>query len=292
MRTESVELDSGTLRYLRGGDGPLIVFSHALGPLAWGALERLTGTCTVAIPVWDRSAVPARTMGELGWFEALAAALGFDRAALCAWSMAGPAAVYYAAQKPAILSHLVLVDVAGLGSGLPPLQWRDLPHLLMSKLRGHPSRGLVRSMWRNWVRQEHVDRTTTGRGHVSLLPRHVRRADRSNRRRRRGRRVTRRASNRRGPGARSLRAILHRSGSASRPDSRRSLAERRTRRVRGEQPLAAARRTREVPGSRGGVRVQARLRWEQPRVSDRMTRLAEHLVSHAMEVTPGGGTWS
>lgn len=157
MNDESLELESGTLAFLRGGSGPLIVFSHALGPLAWGRLDRLMGSCTVAIPDWERSTVPAKTMAELGWFEALAAALGFEQVALCAWSMAGPAAVYYAAEQSSCLSHLILVDIAGLGRDLPPLRFRDLPHLLMTRVRGHPTRGLVRAMWRNWVHQEHLD---------------------------------------------------------------------------------------------------------------------------------------
>jgi pimeloyl-ACP methyl ester carboxylesterase len=96
-------------------------------------------------------------MGALGWFEALTAALGFERAALCAWSMAGPAAIHFAAAHPARLSRLVLVDVAGLGPGLPPLRWRDLPHLALSRLLGHPTRGVVRAMWNNWVRRGSVD---------------------------------------------------------------------------------------------------------------------------------------
>jgi pimeloyl-ACP methyl ester carboxylesterase len=157
MNETSLALEDGSLAYLRGGQGPLVVFSHALGPLAWGPLDRLTDSCTVAIPVWERSTVPAKTMGALGWFEALTAALGFPQAALCAWSMAGPAAIYYAAERPPSLSHLILVDVAGLGSGLPPLRLRDLPHVALTRLVGHPTRGLVRAMWKNWVRSENVD---------------------------------------------------------------------------------------------------------------------------------------
>jgi len=157
MNDENLVLEDGTLTCLRGGKGPLVVFSHALGPLAWGSLDRLMDSCAVAVPDWERSTLPADTMGELGWFEALTAATGFERAALCAWSMAGPAAIYYAAARPACLSHLVLVDVAGLGPGLPPLRLLDLPHLFLTRLLGHPTRGLVRAMWRNWVRAAHVE---------------------------------------------------------------------------------------------------------------------------------------
>jgi 4,5:9,10-diseco-3-hydroxy-5,9,17-trioxoandrosta-1(10),2-diene-4-oate hydrolase len=157
MNDESLALEHGSLTYTRGGKGPLVVLSHALGPLAWGPLERLMGSCTVAVPVWERSTVPANTMGELGWFPTLTAALGFERAALCAWSMAGPAAVYFAATQPACLSRLILVDVAGLRPGLPPLQWRDLPHVALTRLLGHPTRGLVRAMWKGWIRRDNVD---------------------------------------------------------------------------------------------------------------------------------------
>ncbi len=157
MNEETLNLEDGVLTYLRGGAGPLVVFSHALGPLAWTPLDRLMRSCTVAVPAWDRSKVPPNTMGGLGWFEALTDAMGFTQAALCAWSMAGPAAIYYAAEQPPRLSHLVLVDVAGLGPDLPPLRWRDIPHLVLTQLLGHPTRGFVRSMWKNWVRQEHVD---------------------------------------------------------------------------------------------------------------------------------------
>ena len=158
MKEASLTLDNGEIAYRCGGEGPLIVFSHALGRLAWEPLDDLMRSCTVAIPEWEHSTVPARTMGELGWFETLAKSLGFERATLGAWSMAGPAAIYFAAERPACLSHLILVDVAGMGPDLPPLQWKDIPHLVLTKIRGHATRGLVRAMWRNWVRQEHVDK--------------------------------------------------------------------------------------------------------------------------------------
>jgi pimeloyl-ACP methyl ester carboxylesterase len=157
MSEERLAIEGGMLAYLRGGKGPLVVFSHALGPLAWGPLDRLMSSCTVAVPVWERSTVPANTMGELGWFETLTAAMGFRQAALCAWSMAGPAAIYFAAARPPCLSHLILVDVAGLGPGLPPLKWQDVPHIVLTRLLGHPTRGTVRAMWRSWVRRRNVD---------------------------------------------------------------------------------------------------------------------------------------
>ena len=157
MKEGVLTLEEGTLAYLRGGEGPLVVFSHTLGPLAWGPLERLRESCTVAVPVWERSTIPAGARTELGWFEALATAMGFEQAALCAWSMAGPAAIHYAAEKPPRLSHLVLVDVAGLGTGFPPLRWGDVPHVVLTRLLGRPTRGFVRLMWKNWVRRKSVD---------------------------------------------------------------------------------------------------------------------------------------
>jgi len=157
MSEECLALEGGMLAYLRGGKGPLVVFSHALGPLAWSPLDRVMGSCTVAVPIWERSTAPANTMRELGWFEALATAMGFQQAALCAWSMAGPAAIHFAATRPLCLSHLILVDVAGLGPALPPLKWRAIPHLALTRLLGHPTRGLVRAMWKNWIHRGNVD---------------------------------------------------------------------------------------------------------------------------------------
>ena len=157
MKAQTLTLDDGDLAYVLGGSGPLIVFAHALGPLAWGPLERLRETCTVAIPDWEESTTPAETMNAFGWFEALAREHGGGRATLCAWSMAGPQAIYYAQRRPAALERLILVDVAGLGPGLPDLAFRDIPHVILTKLVGHPTRGFVRILWRHWVRSEHVD---------------------------------------------------------------------------------------------------------------------------------------
>lgn len=157
MNDATLPLDGGDLAYVHGGAGPLIVFAHALGPLAWGPLERLRRTCTVAIPDWEASTTPAETMSGFGWFEALADAHGSGRAALCAWSMAGPQAIHYAALRPAHLDRLILVDVAGLGAGLPELEWRDVPHMILSRIVGHPTKGFVRILWRHWVRNEGVD---------------------------------------------------------------------------------------------------------------------------------------
>ncbi len=158
MKTGELALDEGTLVYQHAGRGPLVVFSHALGPVSWGPLEQLQQSCTVAVPVWEESSIGSPAWAGLDWLPELALALGHERAALCAWSMAGPAAIEYAADEPPGLSHLILVDVAGLGSELPRLRWRDLPHVLWTQLTGRPTRGFVRSLWRQWVRNPAVDR--------------------------------------------------------------------------------------------------------------------------------------
>ncbi|MDX1479157.1 MAG: alpha/beta hydrolase [Saprospiraceae bacterium] len=145
------QTDNGGLRVALGGRGPLIIFNHALGPLAWGDLSRLEADFTVAIPDWVASDYDHAARAALDWFGVLCSELGVTQAALCVWSMAGPAGIRFAARQPDNLSHLVLVDVAGLSDALPPLEWKDVPHLVMSRLRGYPTRGMVRAMWRSWV---------------------------------------------------------------------------------------------------------------------------------------------
>jgi len=157
MKERTLTLEDGDLTYLHGGEGPLIVLTHALGPVAWGPLDQLMGSCSVAVPVWEKCSIDIKTRIELEWFEPLVRDLGFEHAALCAWSMAGPAAIEYAADGPAPLSRLILVDVAGLRDELPPLRLRDLPHLFLTRLLGRPTRGFVRCMWRGWVRRRDLD---------------------------------------------------------------------------------------------------------------------------------------
>ena len=157
MEERSLPFAGSTLRIVHGGAGPLVVLSHALGPVAWGELTQLTGACTVAIPAWEPASLDAALQSGSSWFDAIVTELGFDEAALCVWSMSGPAAIDYAAEAPPLLSHLVLVDVAGLGEGLPELSWRDLPHLIASRLRGRPTRGFVRMLWRSWARPGGLD---------------------------------------------------------------------------------------------------------------------------------------
>lgn len=153
----SLSLDRGELVYLAAGSGPLVVLTHALGPLAWRETARLAATCTVAIPDWEASTLDRKAQVTLEWFEPLARELGHERGTLGAWSMSGPGAIFFASEGPAALERLILVDVAGLGDGFPSLSWRDLPHFLAMRLLGRPTRGFVRMLWRNWVWRDDLD---------------------------------------------------------------------------------------------------------------------------------------
>jgi pimeloyl-ACP methyl ester carboxylesterase len=154
MKERTLTLDEGALAYVHGGKGPLVVLTHALGPLAWGTLDQLMDSCSVAVPVWERCSINIRARLAMEWFEPLVRDLGFAHATLCSWSMAGPTAIEYAAERPAALTRLILVDVAGLGSDLPPLRPGDLPQLFLTRLLGRPTRGFVRAMWRGWVHRK------------------------------------------------------------------------------------------------------------------------------------------
>ena len=157
MKERTFTLEDGTVTYLHGGEGPLVVLSHALGPVAWGALDPLLGSCSVAVPVWERCSLKIEARIAHDWFEPVVRDAGFEHAVLCAWSMAGPTAIEYAAERPPPLTRLILVDVAGLGADLPPLRLRDLPHLFLTRLLGRPTRGFVRTMWRSWVHRRDLD---------------------------------------------------------------------------------------------------------------------------------------
>lgn len=157
MQVRTLTFSDGALTYLHGGQGPIVVLSHALGPVAWGGLDQLMASGSVAIPVWERCSLGIASRLTHAWFEPLIRDLGCQQAALCAWSMAGPAAIEYAAGGPAVLSRLILVDVAGLGDDGPQLQLGDFPHLLLTRLLGRPTRGFVRRMWRGWVRRRDLN---------------------------------------------------------------------------------------------------------------------------------------
>ncbi len=157
MGERRVAVGGGELTYVHGGEGPLVVLTHALGPEAWGPLEALAGSCSVAVPVWSRCAVDIGSRLELAWFGPLVRDMGFERATLCVWSMSGPTGIEFAAEGSPALERLVLVDVAGLGGDLPPLRLGDWWHLALTRLMGRPTRGLVRIMWRHWVHSPELD---------------------------------------------------------------------------------------------------------------------------------------
>lgn len=151
-----LELDGGALAYRLAGEGPLVVLTHAFGPLAWKA-EQLAESCTVVVPDWEASTLDRETSMTFAWFEPLVRALGHRTGTLCAWSMSGPGAIWFAAEGEPTLARLILVDVAGLGAEFTPLRWRDLPHLLALRVLGRPTRGFVRMLWRGWVWRAGVD---------------------------------------------------------------------------------------------------------------------------------------
>ena len=159
MKERTLTLDDGDLTYLHGGEGPLVVLTHALGPVAWGSLDQLMSFCSVAVPVGERSSLATEARLALKWFEPLVRDMGFKHAALCAWSMAGPAAIEYAAGRPEILTRLMLVDVAGFGLDFPPLRLGDLPHYFLTRVLGRPTRGIVRTLCRSWVHRRDLDTT-------------------------------------------------------------------------------------------------------------------------------------
>jgi 2-hydroxy-6-oxonona-2,4-dienedioate hydrolase len=158
MQQRVLELKgSERISYAVAGSGPLVVLSYVFGGLAWGDLSRLAERCTVVVPEWLESRTEPETRRSLRWFAPLLGALSFERGALATWSMGGPPAIRYAASGPPGLSHLVLVDPAGLRPGLPPLSPRDLPYFALAHLFGRVTRGYVRARWRAWVRSPHVD---------------------------------------------------------------------------------------------------------------------------------------
>jgi proline iminopeptidase len=157
MNERTFTLDEGSFTYLHGGAGPLVVLTHGLGPLAWGTLDQLMGSCSVAVPVGERCSINTEARITLKWFKPLVGDMGFKHAALCSWSMAGPAAIEYAAGRPEALTRLILVDVAGLGSDWPRLRLGDLLHFFLTRLLGRPTRGFVRSMWRSMVHRPDLD---------------------------------------------------------------------------------------------------------------------------------------
>lgn len=102
------------------GRGPAIVLSHGFGPRCWGwPLERLSRDCTVvAMGRFEPASPTVPYTSATDVILAVARHLNLPRFTLCPWSMAGPAAIAYAAGQPPELEKLLLVDVAGLGGPL------------------------------------------------------------------------------------------------------------------------------------------------------------------------------
>lgn len=147
----------GTLPCTIGGEGPLVVLSHAFGSIAWGQPENLTQSFTMVIPEWEEAEFSFGPRASFAWLETLIEEASHENAALVVWSMACPAAVEYAATNTSKLSHLVLVDPAGLNDEFFSFRLSMLPHLLLSRILGRPTRGFIRAMWRNWVFDRTLD---------------------------------------------------------------------------------------------------------------------------------------
>src|ERR1041384_692081 len=112
--TERIDLPTGTVHYERAGSGPVVVLVHALGPRAWGwPLERLARDCTViAIGRFEPSARSSSYVSEVDLALGVVRRVGCTSFTLCAWSMAGSAAIEYAAAQPPELEKLGVGGVA------------------------------------------------------------------------------------------------------------------------------------------------------------------------------------
>lgn len=142
--------DGHHVPYLLGGDGPLVVFAYSLDALA--------RHCTVAILDWPHSDLEHQDVRDPAVaFTDLLAALHRKRGALCTWSMGGPDAIRFAATQPPRLSHLILVDPAGLtmyhGQRRGPL------HAAVAEARriGESSPAYVQALWHGWVHNPEID---------------------------------------------------------------------------------------------------------------------------------------
>jgi len=127
FRPATLTLAEGELPYLIGGGGPLVVLSYTMGPLAWGNLERLAASCTVVVLDWPAAPLDFGVAASHYWLTPLAETLGFERAALCTWSLGTSSALRYAACRPPLLSHLILAEPAGLRIDFRGGLWPDQP---------------------------------------------------------------------------------------------------------------------------------------------------------------------
>ena len=135
-----------------------MIFSHAFGEVAWGSLNKLAQSFTVIVPAWDSAEFGSGRLASFDWLDPLLEELGQSQAGLCVWSMACPPAIEFIVTAQPPLTHLILVDMAGLSEDFIRLRFSALPHFLLTRLLGRPTRGLVRAMWKQWIHSETLDR--------------------------------------------------------------------------------------------------------------------------------------
>jgi pimeloyl-ACP methyl ester carboxylesterase len=105
------------------GEGVPLLFLHGLGAswVTWGpVLPLVTPYCQAVAPDLpghgDSDPLHPYTLEQASpWVEALLDALGLGRVALVGNSLGGLVALAFALERPHRVSHLVLVDAAGLG---------------------------------------------------------------------------------------------------------------------------------------------------------------------------------
>lgn len=105
------------------GHGPPVLFLHGLGAswIAWEPLIPLLSphvqVCAPDLPGHGDSDTlrPYRLENSTPWIEALLDALGVGKGTLVGNSLGGLVALRFALERPQRVSHLVLVDTAGLG---------------------------------------------------------------------------------------------------------------------------------------------------------------------------------
>jgi pimeloyl-ACP methyl ester carboxylesterase len=153
VRDEAVTIGGGrlTLHVKVAGEGPPLVFFHALAGLAWEPLlDQLAGQHTVYAPEHpgtspsDPKAIDeVRTFWELLLgYEELVRALGLDRPAVVGQSYGGMVAADLAATFPGLFSRLVLLSPAGLWLDDAPIPFAEMvsgpPERLPAYLFAHP----------------------------------------------------------------------------------------------------------------------------------------------------------
>ncbi|HYQ82827.1 MAG TPA: alpha/beta fold hydrolase [Rubrobacter sp.] len=127
IEEQNVEIDGLPIRYLSAGEGPPLVLLHGAGDnaLDWRlVMPTLAATHRVYAPDLPGSPDSARPDAAYSpaFFEWFAVgfldALGIGRATFVGNSLGGLVALRLALSDPARVTALVLVDSAGLGSGV------------------------------------------------------------------------------------------------------------------------------------------------------------------------------